>query len=95
MILGIVIRIQSSIDFLYETSPVLCILFSKVKTSDTLEVICMDKTNFNHSIKCSVTQCTNHATGGDYCALSQIKVGTHESNPTNIKCTDCESFATS
>jgi len=54
----------------------------------------MDKTNFNHSIKCSVTKCSNHAEGGDYCSLSQIKVGTHEMDPTDIKCTDCESFET-
>lgn len=54
----------------------------------------MDKTNFNHSIKCSVTMCSNHAESGDYCALSQIKVGTHEKNPTDVKCTDCESFET-
>jgi hypothetical protein len=54
----------------------------------------MDKSNYNHSIKCSVTQCSNHADSADYCALSQISVGTHENNPTDIKCTDCESFET-
>ncbi|MGI6730956.1 MAG: DUF1540 domain-containing protein [Anaerovoracaceae bacterium] len=52
----------------------------------------MDKTNANHSIKCSVTQCKNHVIGAEYCALSSIKVGTHEKNPTQVECTDCESF---
>ena len=52
----------------------------------------MDQSNYNHSIKCSVEQCTNHAEGESYCALSQISVGTHESEPTEVKCTDCESF---
>jgi len=52
----------------------------------------MDKSNYNHSIKCSVEQCTNHAEGDSYCALSQISVGTHESEPTQVQCTDCESF---
>ena len=26
------------------------------------------------------------------CGLDSIQVGTHETNPTEIKCTDCESF---
>ncbi len=52
----------------------------------------MDKTNYNHSIRCSVNQCANHAQSDDYCALSQIRVGTHENDPRDIKCTDCESF---
>lgn len=46
----------------------------------------------NKSIKCSVTQCANHCKDDNYCALSSIQVGTHESNPTEVKCTDCESF---
>ncbi len=54
----------------------------------------MDNTNYNHSIKCSVNQCTHHAQGDDYCALSQIKVGTHEKDPKDVKCTDCQSFET-
>lgn len=52
----------------------------------------MDKSNANHSIKCSVTQCNNHVKSAEYCALSSIRVGTHESNPTDKRCTDCESF---
>lgn len=46
----------------------------------------------NKSIKCSVTQCSNHCKDDNYCALNAIQIGTHESNPTEVKCTDCESF---
>ena len=46
----------------------------------------------NKSIACGVTQCANHAKDENYCSLDQIRVGTHESNPTECKCTDCESF---
>ncbi|MBE6605918.1 MAG: DUF1540 domain-containing protein [Ruminococcaceae bacterium] len=46
----------------------------------------------NKSIECTVTQCKNHCESVNYCSLNAIKVGTHESNPTENKCTDCESF---
>lgn len=46
----------------------------------------------NESIKCTVTQCANHCDSADYCSLSSIQVGTHEANPTMVKCTDCNSF---
>lgn len=46
----------------------------------------------NPSIRCSVVQCKHHCGAVDYCALDEIKVGTHEKNPTVIQCTDCESF---
>ena len=52
----------------------------------------MDNKTSNHSIECTVTQCANHATDANYCALKAIKVGTHEKNPTACQCTDCESF---
>lgn len=52
----------------------------------------MDNTNYNHSIKCSVTQCAFHAKGDDYCSLSQIKVGSQDRNPDCPESTDCESF---
>lgn len=48
--------------------------------------------NANKAIRYTVTQCANHSTSSDYCALESIKVGTHEANPTQCKCTDCESF---
>lgn len=46
----------------------------------------------NSSIKCTVTQCKNHAADSNYCALNAITVGTHETNPTKYECTDCMSF---
>ena len=50
------------------------------------------KCQANKSIHCSVSQCANHSKDGNYCALDAIQVGTHEMNPTETKCTDCESF---
>ncbi|MDD2189937.1 MAG: DUF1540 domain-containing protein [Eubacteriales bacterium] len=55
----------------------------------------MDKTNRNHSIMCSVDACKHHCDNAEYCALSQIQVGTHEQAPKDKKCTDCESFTLS
>ncbi|MCI6017311.1 MAG: DUF1540 domain-containing protein [Clostridiales bacterium] len=49
----------------------------------------MDK---NVCIACSIKNCRHHDDHEDYCTLSQIKVGTHEANPTKIECVDCESF---
>ncbi len=49
----------------------------------------MDK---NLSIGCTVNNCKNHAQTQNYCTLQKINVGTHESNPTQVECTDCESF---
>ena len=46
----------------------------------------------NKSIECTVVQCKNHCGNENYCSLNAIKVGTHEANPTENKCTDCESF---
>jgi hypothetical protein len=46
----------------------------------------------NKSIGCTVDQCAFHCKSQDYCSLSQILVGTHESNPTMVECTDCNSF---
>ena len=47
----------------------------------------------NSCIGCTVQQCKYHAQTENYCTLDKILVGTHESNPTKIECTDCESFA--
>lgn len=52
----------------------------------------MDKCTPNKSIQCSVDQCAFHCSEGEYCALDSIRVGTHESNPTDTQCVDCESF---
>lgn len=46
----------------------------------------------NECIQCSINNCEYHAQNIDYCTLDQIKVGTHEDNPTEKECTDCESF---
>lgn len=46
----------------------------------------------NHSIKCTVSQCKNHCTGENYCALDCVNIGTHEPNPTMDQCVDCKSF---
>lgn len=48
--------------------------------------------DINSSIKCTVNNCRHHAQSKDYCTLSNIMIGTHESNPTMSECTDCESF---
>ena len=52
----------------------------------------MNKCHANQAIRCSVQQCANHCSEDNYCALDAISVGTHEMNPTEKKCTDCESF---
>ncbi len=46
----------------------------------------------NKSIGCTVTQCTYHCKDENYCSLNKIQVGTHEANPTEVSCTDCQSF---
>ena len=48
--------------------------------------------NPNRSIGCTVKECKYHCDSENYCSLDKINVGTHESNPTKIECTDCESF---
>jgi hypothetical protein len=46
----------------------------------------------NECIKCTVNNCKHHAQQKDYCTLEVIQVGTHESDPTQKACTDCDSF---
>ncbi len=46
----------------------------------------------NSCIKCSVNKCQYHAQSKNNCTLEEIQVGTHEKDPTDIACTDCESF---
>lgn len=46
----------------------------------------------NDCIRCSINNCEYHCQSENYCSLDEIKVGTHESNPTKVECTDCESF---
>ena len=46
----------------------------------------------NESIQCTINNCAHHAQDANYCSLDHILVGTHEANPTEKQCTDCESF---
>lgn len=46
----------------------------------------------NTCIQCSVTSCAHHCKEAQYCGLSAIQVGTHETKPTQDQCTDCQSF---
>jgi len=50
------------------------------------------KKHANKSIECTVSQCTHHCGEQNYCSLDCIRVVTHESNPTEVSCTDCGSF---
>lgn len=52
----------------------------------------MNESSVNRSIHCSVTNCAYNNKEQGYCKLDSIKVGTHEANPTEKKCVDCESF---
>ncbi|MGN0453437.1 MAG: DUF1540 domain-containing protein [Ruminococcus sp.] len=55
----------------------------------------MNDSSVNRSIHCSVYSCAHNNNEQGYCKLDSIKIGTHESNPTEKKCTDCESFSLS
>ena len=46
----------------------------------------------NRSIGCTVSKCKHHCTESNYCTLEKVSIGTHESNPTQVQCVDCESF---
>ena len=46
----------------------------------------------NKCIECTVSNCTHHCGTQNYCSLDQIRVGTHEANPTMDQCTDCLSY---
>lgn len=52
----------------------------------------MNNCQANRAIRCTVSQCAHHCSDKDYCALDTITIGTHEANPTQCQCTDCESF---
>ena len=52
----------------------------------------MENKKANPSIQCTVCECAHHCGEQKYCSLEHIKVVTHEKNPTEIACTDCESF---
>ena len=46
----------------------------------------------NQSVKCTVNNCAHHCQDKDYCGLDAVQIGTHESNPTQSQCVDCQSF---
>lgn len=46
----------------------------------------------NCHIVCHVDNCRFHCTGDNYCTLDCISIGTHEKNPKEPQCTDCQSF---
>ena len=46
----------------------------------------------NQSISCTVNNCAHHCQDSNYCGLTSIRVGTHEANPTEIKCIDAVSY---
>ena len=46
----------------------------------------------NHSIACSVENCTHHARGRNYCTLNEIQVGCTTPNVTACDCTECASY---
>ncbi|MCR5635871.1 MAG: DUF1540 domain-containing protein [Clostridiales bacterium] len=52
----------------------------------------MNNCTANECIRCTVDQCKYHCDQQNYCSLSSVKIGTHESNPTVVQCVDCESF---
>ena len=52
----------------------------------------MRSNDANKAIKCTVESCAHHCPDQQYCNLNSVQIGTHESNPTDIQCVDCESF---
>jgi len=52
----------------------------------------MENAKKNENIRCTVKQCQHNLVTEDYCSLDCISVGTHEANPTEAQCTDCNSF---
>ncbi len=68
-----------------------CILICLLAKARMEKEKSMDNMKENKSIGCSVKSCEYHASS-NYCTLDKIQVGTHESNPTQVECTDCQSF---
>ncbi len=66
-------------------------IITKASNNKYAEVITMNCTNENKSIRCSVEQCRHHCTT-NYCTLDTVSIGTHEANPTQPECVDCNSF---
>ncbi|MDR0919700.1 MAG: DUF1540 domain-containing protein [Oscillospiraceae bacterium] len=45
----------------------------------------------NTNVNCTVGQCQYHSVG-NFCSLDSISIGTHESDPSQPECVDCNSF---
>ena len=52
----------------------------------------MNTNNKNSCIECNVVSCANHCKTENYCALNKITIGTQECHPTDVRCTNCNSF---
>ncbi len=52
----------------------------------------MENMKKNSRVKCTVSQCRHNITDENGCSLECISVGTHEPDPTEPQCTDCNSF---
>ena len=46
----------------------------------------------NPSIHCTVGQCAHNLCTEDFCTLDQVRIDTHEANPSVKECVDCASF---
>ena len=46
----------------------------------------------NENIRCTVDQCRFNMQSEPFCGLDCIRVGTHESDPSDPRCVDCNSF---
>lgn len=64
----------------------------QLKKLSVKENLIMTMNGKNESIKCTIKSCAHHAKEENFCSLDHILVGTHEANPTDKACTDCESF---
>lgn len=52
----------------------------------------METEKANKHIQCTVDSCRNHCEDASYCSLDTVSIGTHEPNPSECQCVDCESF---
>ncbi|MBP0971959.1 MAG: DUF1540 domain-containing protein [Oscillospiraceae bacterium] len=46
----------------------------------------------NPSIHCTVGQCAHNLCTEDFCTLDQVRIDTHEADPSVKECVDCASF---
>ncbi len=46
----------------------------------------------NPNIRCTVGQCRHNLCTENFCTLDQVRIGTHEAEPSVPECVDCISF---